>query len=102
MKEYDIFLPIWKNDGMRVNPDLLEQVRHELFTEFGGITAFPQANHGLCKLGDVVYRDDIIIYRVLAPESEKAREFFMGLKERLKAELSQEEILIVERSVVAL
>ena len=102
MKEYDIFLPLWRNDGMRINPEKLDEVRLELLAEFGGITAFPQPNHGLCKLGDITYRDDIIIYRVLAPESTKAREFFVGLKERLKSELGQEEILIVERSVVAL
>jgi hypothetical protein len=102
MKEYDIFLPIWKNDGMRVDPNLLQTVRQELLAEFGGITSFPQPNLGFCKLGDITYHDEVIIYRVLAPESAKAREFFVGLKERLKAELGQHDLLIVERDVVAL
>ena len=74
----------------------------ELLDEFGGLTYFPQANQGLWKLGDVTYRDEIVIYRVLAPDSRRARRFLSKLKERLKAEFVQEEILIVERDVDAL
>ena len=102
MKEYEIFLPLWQNDGMRIDPDKLQEIRQELLAEFGGITAFPQPNLGFCKLGEITYRDEVIIYRVLAADGNKAREFFVRLKEQLKQQFRQEDVLIVERDVVAL
>ena len=53
-------------------------------------------------MSEVTYRDEIVIYRVLATDASTAREFFLRLKERLKKELQQEEILIVERQVETL
>jgi hypothetical protein len=73
-----------------------------LLGQFEGLTYFPQANQGFWKLGDIVYRDEIVIYRVLASDSRRARRFLQKLKKGLKAEFIQEEILIVERDVDAL
>lgn len=50
-------------------------------------------------MGDVTYRDDVVIFRVLARGRRRARRFFSKLKAELVANLKQEEILIVERSV---
>jgi hypothetical protein len=50
----------------------------------------------------VTYRDAIVIYRVLTADAQEARRFLSALKERLKAELQQEDILIVERDVETL
>jgi hypothetical protein len=44
----------------------------------------------------VTYRDAIVIYRVLTPDAQEARRFLSALTERLKEQLQQEEILIVE------
>ena len=51
---------------------------------------------------ELPYRDEIVIYRVLASDSRRARRFLRSLKEQLKSEFAQEEILIVERDVNAL
>jgi hypothetical protein len=40
-----------------------------------------------------------VIYRVIGSVAEEARPFLANLKERLKADFDQEEILIVERDV---
>jgi hypothetical protein len=40
-----------------------------------------------------------VIYRVIASKAKETRRFLADLKERLKAEFEQEEILIVERDV---
>ena len=53
-------------------------------------------------MAGVTYRDAIVIYRVLMFDAQEARRFLSALKERLKEELQQEEILIVERDVETL
>jgi hypothetical protein len=45
----------------------------------------------------VTYRDEIVIYRVFASKAVLARRFLLKLKEELKKDLGQEEILIVEK-----
>jgi len=50
-------------------------------------------------MADVVYRDEVVIYRVITSDVAPARRFFELLKQQLKRELDQEEILIVERDV---
>jgi len=45
----------------------------------------------------VTYRDEIVIYRVITDKARAARQFFRQLKEELKRDLKQEEILIVEK-----
>ena len=102
MKEYDIFVPLRYNDGTLIDGRTFQQLQTSLLEQFGGLTYFPQANQGYWKLGNVTYRDEIVIYRVLAKDSRGSKRFLRKLKERLKADLDQEEILIVERDVEAL
>jgi hypothetical protein len=93
VKEYDIFIPLRYNDGRPVEGRALQKLQSELVDRFGGLTFFPQANQGFWKLGDVTYRDEIVIYRVLAKDTRRSRRYLAKMKERLKAELNQEEIL---------
>lgn len=97
MKEYDIFIPLTYNDGKPVEARKLVRLRERLLTEFGGVTFFPQSNEGFWTFGDVTYRDEIVIYRVFATKIRSARRFLHALKEDLKKDLRQVEILIVER-----
>ena len=48
-------------------------------------------------MGTVLFRDKITIFRVFAAKTRQARRFFRQLKESLKEELNQEEILLVEK-----
>ena len=50
-------------------------------------------------MGDVTYRDEIVIYRVITGKPRAARQFLSKLKKDLKKAFRQEEIFIVERSV---
>lgn len=45
------------------------------------------------------YHDEIVIYRVISAKALASREFLSRLKERLKKEHRQEEILIIEREI---
>ena len=99
MKEYDIFVPLYFNDGSAVEAEKFQELQEALLSRFGGLTFFPQPNKGFWRMAGVTYRDEIVVYRVIAPSAEEARPFLENLKERLKADFAQEEILIVERDV---
>jgi hypothetical protein len=62
--------------------------------------AFP--NEGFWTVAGITYRDAIVPYRMLTSDAQEARQFLSALKERLKEELQQEDILIVERDVETL
>ena len=99
MKEYDIFIPLYYNDGTPIGTDKFQDVQSRLLERFEGLTYFPQPNQGFWKFGDMTYRDEIVIYRVISQDSTGARDFLTGLKEHLKKELRQQEILIIEREI---
>ena len=102
MKEYDLFIPLYCNDGRPVEPQQFQALQQQLLDQFGGLTFFPQPNEGFWMVAGVTYRDAIVIYRVLTSNAQEARQFFSALKERLKEQLQQEEILIVECDVETL
>ncbi len=99
MKEYDVYVPLAYNDGTPIESRKLVRLRERLLEQFGGVTFFPQSNDGFWTLGGVTYRDQIVIFRVITDKARSARRFFGQLKEELKRDLQQEEILIVEKDV---
>jgi hypothetical protein len=102
VKEFDIFIPLNYNDGTAVEGEKLQRLQRRLLEHFAGLTFFPQPNEGYWKLRNVTYRDEIVIYRVLASDAAEARAFLRTLKAELKTTLRQEEILIIERDVSTL
>ena len=102
MKEYDLFVPLYYNDGSAVEAEKLLDLKKRLLDQFDGVTFFPQANEGFWRAGGVSYRDEIVIFRILAADAAAARRFLTQLKEDLKTQLAQEELLIVERDVETL
>ena len=99
VKEYDLFIPLYYNDGRPIEPQKFQDLQQQLLDQFGGLTFFPQPNEGFWMTAGVTYRDEIVIYRVITSDAQDARRFWSDLKERLKQELQQEEILIVECDV---
>ena len=102
MKEYDLFVPLYYNDGRPVEPQKFQDLQTRLLDQFGGLTFFPQPNEGFWTLAGLTYRDEIVIYRVITSDEQEARRFLSDLKERLKEAFQQEDILIVERDVETL
>ena len=72
MREFDIFVPLFHNDGRTIAPQPFQQVQRRLLTEFDGMTFFPQPNKGFWKIGGVIFHDEIVVYRVLAEKRSKA------------------------------
>lgn len=99
MHEFDLFVPLYYNDGTPVESKTFRDIQRRLLVEFEGLTFFPQPNQGFWKMGNVTFRDEIVVYRVVTRKARAARRFFAKLKERLKKVLQQEDIFIVERRV---
>lgn len=47
----------------------------------------------------MTYRDEIVIYRIISQDSVASRDFLATLKEHLKRQFHQQEILIIEREI---
>ena len=99
MKEYDIFIPLYYNDGSPIEPAKFQKLQSRLLEKFEGLTYFPQPNQGFWKFGDITYRDEIVIFRVISREPSSSRAFLAEIKEDLRKQFRQEEILIIEREI---
>jgi hypothetical protein len=97
-----LYVPLFLNDGTPLSDEYIDRLGERLLAHFGGCTFFPQPNKGLWKMGDVVFRDEVVIFRVLTAKVRPARAFFRELKQELLSELEQEAILIVEKDVATL
>jgi len=102
VREYDVFVPLRYNDGTPMEPVRFQVIQARLLEYFNGVTFFPQPGQDCWKAGDVTYRDEIVIYRVVTRNARSARRFLRRFKEELKAALRQEDIFILERDVQTL
>jgi hypothetical protein len=102
MKEYELYIPLHYNDGRPIELDKLQRLKRRLLEAFGGLTHFPQENEGAWKVGSFTFRDRIVILRVLDNEKGSGEPFLRELKEDLKREWDQNDVLIVSREVKAL
>ncbi|MCR4415781.1 MAG: hypothetical protein NUV77_25485, partial [Thermoguttaceae bacterium] len=73
MKEFDLFLPLYFNDGSPIEAEKFQELQETLLGQFGGLTFFPQPNKGFWQMGGVTYRDEIVIYRVISPAGRQSR-----------------------------
>jgi hypothetical protein len=99
VKEFDIFVPLTRNDGTPIEPKRLRDLKTRLLEYFNGVTFFPQINEGLWRMGGITFKDEIVIYRVVAANAADARRFLRQLKKELKRAMKQEDIFIIERDV---
>ena len=51
MKEYDIFIPLYYNDGSPIEAVKFQDLQSRLLKRFAGLTYFPQPNKGFWKAG---------------------------------------------------
>ncbi len=97
--EYDIFLPVAYNNAKKIPRRVLNHLREELLREFGGLTDFKHRNRGLWKFRKYVFRDEIVVLRVIASDQKEARKFFSKAKVRMAKLLGQKALLITEREI---
>jgi len=97
--EYELYVPLHRNDGEPIEPTKLAALKQRLVDEFGGLTHFPQENEGFWKVGHHTFRDRIVIFRVLSGDKARATHVLHRLKEDLKRDWEQQDVLIVVREV---
>lgn len=100
--EFDVFVPLVMVGGRRWPAKMLRHYKAVLVREFGGITDFRHRSRGEWRYGDVVYRDDIWLLRVLSDDRRHAHRVLRALQRQLQRELKQKDVLIIERQVRAL
>jgi hypothetical protein len=86
-------MPLFDNDGRKIEPKTFREVRAELVERFGGLTAYTRAPaEGLWATPDSINRDEIVIIEVMVPELDRA--WWQALRSDLEKRLRQEVIVI--------
>jgi hypothetical protein len=89
-----LLLPLWSNRGDRFPNTLFEQVRDELVSRFGGLTAYtrtPASGLWQEKDGGTVH-DDIIVYEVMVKDLDE--DWWSSYRGELERRFSQETLVI--------
>ena len=97
MREYDIYIPVARNDGSPIDPEHVRRIKDLLTDAFGGFTHLNQSSEGVWKVGGFTFRDEVTIMRVL--DDGRSDLDMTLLKKRLEGELEQKSVLIVQRMV---
>jgi hypothetical protein len=89
-----ILLPLYDDVGSPIPHHKFRQVREEMLTRFGGLTAYSQAPaEGFWQDdGDRTSRDKIVVFEVMLDEID--REWWADYRRRLEERFSQESIVI--------
>jgi hypothetical protein len=61
VKEYDLFIPLYYNEGTPIESRQFQDLQKRLLTHFGGLTFFPQPSEGFWTMAGITYRDEIVI-----------------------------------------
>jgi hypothetical protein len=89
-----ILLPVYDSNGDPFDAERHHRVRTELTDEFGGVTAYVRAPaKGTWKDDDgSVARDDVVVYEVMVDSLDRDR--WASLRERLRQQFEQEELVV--------
>lgn len=90
-----LLLPLYAQDGGRLEPSLFRAVRQELVERFGGLTAYTRAPaEGLwAEAGEgPVERDDVVVYEVMADSLDRA--WWARYRQELGTRLRQKELVV--------
>ena len=100
--EYDLYLPTVDQNGQGLDWAGLREIRQGLIDHFGGLTDTRHKNTGFWKMGKVIIRDEIVIWRVMSEDGRLGDDYLRGIKSSLESILKQETILIVKRNIETL
>ena len=101
MREYKIYLPLKYNDGTAIKDAKFRTIKSDLVNKFGAITvsSLTAPYQGRWKYGGVEFLDDIITIEIVTSDDRATKKFFKDLKEQLKRDLDQIDILITTHGI---
>lgn len=99
MHVVEIFLPLRRSDGSRIEESRFVDLQHALTRQFGGVTAFTRAPaEGLWKDDNAeVVADEIVVFEVMADVIDAP--FWRALRQELEAAFDQKEVIIRTHSI---
>lgn len=102
LRRYEILLPLKYNDGAEIEKEKFEATHSELLEEFGATTfdSIIASGHWLYK--GVIYKDQLLRYRVDTQNVRKANAFLKKYKPLLKERFQQLDIWITAHDVEVL
>lgn len=88
-----ILLPLYDNDGVAFGPELYHEVREELSSRYGGLTAFTRAPaEGHWQDDGKTTRDEIVIFEVMVEELASA--WWAAYRSKLEQAFRQQAIIV--------
>jgi hypothetical protein len=98
MKKYEIYLPLRYNEGRKIEPQKLKEIRQQLIAVFGALTASSRSApfQGTWRYKGVEFVDDIIWIQIITKDMN---DFFKSFKRQLKRTLRQLDILITVQDI---
>lgn len=99
LKRYEILLPLNYNDGTVIEQEKFDLTNQELLDRFGAVTfdSIIASGHWLYK--GVLYKDQLLRFRIDAEDTEDVRDFFFKFKNVLKKRFQQLDIWITAYNV---
>ena len=85
-------MPLRLNDGSEVPESVIADTLIELEERFGAVSCETQTTQGRWRYEGVQYRDDLVRVYVDTQDLPENRQYFVELKERLKARFEQIDI----------
>lgn len=99
---FELLLPLQFNDGRPVPRALLAQTAEEIQRQFGGVSWEPQVIEGFWRHGGVEFRDQLNRIFVDAEDTPENRQFFLNLKQQIKARFDQLDVWLTVHPIEVL
>jgi hypothetical protein len=91
-RRFELLLPTKFNSGESVPEELFADTLLEMEAQFGAVSTETQHIDGRWRYEGKLYRDELIRIFCDVPDTAENLEFFVRLKEQLKARFRQEDI----------
>ena len=98
-RRYEILLPRRFNNGQLVPNRLHTETILELRQRFGAVSCETQLIRGEWENQREVYRDEVVRLFVDVEDEPQNRDFFLGLKQRLKSRFQQLDIWLTSHPI---
>lgn len=99
MRRFEILLPLYYNDGGRIEEEKFVRTDQEFVAKFGATSTDTIVVRGRWKYQSTLYEDKLIRIRIDAEDTPENIAFFRKYKEILKARFDQKDIRITAQQI---
>jgi len=102
---FNVFLPLFYNDGRPIEDIKFERTQQELIEQFRGLTIFREPTfftQGFWQAEGMLFEDRVRIYAVFSEDINAGRSYLTAMKPKWKRRFRQAEIFILEMGVEVL